>query len=77
MKLEKIFFLAHGRSNSVEQISKALAVQQFLQCSFPPFWDAAGMESALDLFSELVATVPCYRLEFLPDKRIVEELKNA
>jgi hypothetical protein len=76
VKLERIFFLAHGRSNSVEQISKAQSVQHLLQCSFPPFWDAVGMGSAVDLFSELVSTVPCYRLEFFPDRRVVADIKT-
>ena len=53
------------------------SVQQFLACSFPPFWDADGMGAALDLFCELASTVPCYRLGFLPDSRVMEVIINA
>ena len=34
------------------------------------------MASVLDLFDELTSVIPCYRLDFLPDKRVVEELKQ-
>jgi hypothetical protein len=49
-----------------------VTVQQLLQCSFPPFWEAAGMEYTLELFSELSAAVPCYQLDFKPDRSAID-----
>jgi hypothetical protein len=40
---------------------------EFLKCSFPPYWDAPGMESAMEIFEELATRVSCCELSFKPD----------
>ena len=72
VKLKKMFFLRHAAENEVHPLNGAETVQQLLQCSFPPFWDVQGMEFALELFSQLAAMVPCYRLDFKPDRSAIE-----
>ena len=67
VKLERIFFLGHGRKNAVADLQGAGAMLQFLQCSFPPYWDAPGMESAMEIFEELATRVTCHELAFKPD----------
>ncbi len=71
-RLDHIFFIRHGRENSISKSNKAHSVTQFLKCSFPPFWDAAGMDYSMDLFSDLAAAVPCRALSFKPDRSIIE-----
>ena len=75
-KLKNIFFLRHGVKNSLRSLAATESVMQLLQCSFPPFWDAAGMEYTLGLFDELTTRVPCYELEFEPDKRVIDLIKR-
>jgi hypothetical protein len=70
--LKKMFFLRHGAKNKIHPLNGAASVHQLLQCSFPPFWDAKGMEFALELFSELSAAVPCYQLDFKPDRSVLD-----
>ncbi|MBT8331708.1 MAG: hypothetical protein KJP06_05200 [Deltaproteobacteria bacterium] len=71
VKLEKIFFLRHASRNKIHEVAGASSVTQFLKCSFPPYWDAAGMEFAMQFFSELAASVPCQMLAFKPDKHVI------
>jgi hypothetical protein len=74
--LERIFFLNHARENKVEGIKGVDAASKLLVCSFPTFWDKKGMESTLGFIDELVREVPCYRFNFLPDKRIIDFVRN-
>jgi hypothetical protein len=76
VKLENIFFLRHGRKNAIETLSGSESVLKLLQCSFPPYWDAAGMEYTLRFFEKLSKRVPCHELEFEPDKRVIEFVKR-
>ena len=71
VKLDQIFFIKHSKENSISKINNAHSVTQFLKCAFPPFWDAAGMEYSMDVFSDLAATVPCRMLSFKPDSSII------
>jgi hypothetical protein len=74
VKLEKIFFLHHGQANKIFQMNGAAPVQNMVTCSFPPFWDAKGMNFTLDLFSELATAVPCCQLDFKPDRSAIDFL---
>jgi hypothetical protein len=75
--LDKIFFIRHGDANSIRKINGAEAVQHLLTCSFPPYWDSAGMNFTLEFFSQMAAVVPCYELFFKPDMRVVELIKKV
>lgn len=71
-RLEQIFFIQHGQTNSISKSTQAQSVTQFLKCAFPPFWDAAGMEYSMDVFSDLSASVSCRMLSFKADSSIVD-----
>ena len=72
VKLDQIYFINHAGENSIIKSTNAQSVTQFLQCSFPPFWDVAGMEYSMDVFSELAEATPCHMLSFKPDNSIIE-----
>jgi hypothetical protein len=72
VKLDQIFFIKHAKENSILRSNNAQSVTQLLQCSFPPFWDVAGMEYSMDVFSDLAAAITCRMLSFKPDSSIVE-----
>jgi hypothetical protein len=76
IRLEKIFFLHHGQKNTVQSLSVAGSVQKLLQCSFPPYWDAAGMEYTVGFFEQLATRVPSHELTFEPDARVINFLMN-
>ena len=75
VKLERIYFIQHGAANSAHKMRGAEPVQNLLTCSFPPYWDAGGMEFIMDFFSNLTETVPCYELYFKPDTGVVDYVK--
>lgn len=72
VKLEKIFFLHHGQENEIRKLNGAAPVQNMVTCSFPPFWDAKGMNFTLDFFSELATVVSCCELDFKPDRSAID-----
>jgi len=74
--LDKIFFIRHGDANSVRRMKGAEAVQSLLTCSFPPYWDSAGMNFTLEFFSQLAAAVPCCELFFKPDSSVIDLIKT-
>lgn len=69
--VEKIFFLSHGEANTVRHLEGTAAVSGLLTRSFPPLWDAAGMHFTLGFCTELVESVACYELGFVPDGNIL------
>jgi hypothetical protein len=73
--LEKIFFLRHAGENQARRVGGVTAASMLLARSFPPLWDATGMEFSLDLSARLVEAVPCYELGFVPDGRVVEYVR--
>lgn len=76
VQLEKIFFLRHGQKNTIQPLSAAAVVLRLLQCAFPPFWDTAGMESALALFEVLATRIACNELAFRPDDGAIEFIEG-
>jgi hypothetical protein len=77
--LEKIFFLKHGKKNSIKKIALTEATSHLIVCSFPTFWDKKGMEFTLKFCAELAEKIPCYELGFVPDKDMldfVEEVRS-
>jgi hypothetical protein len=70
--LEKIFFLSHARVNSIYCFEGTAAASRLLTRSFPPLWHEEGMNFTLDFCAQVVSHVPCYELDFVPDKDIVD-----
>ena len=75
-KLEQIFFIQHGQTNSISNSTKAHSVAQFLKCSFPTFWDAEGLEYSMDVFSDLAASVSCRTLSSKADSSIIDYVNS-
>ena len=76
VRLEQIFFLGHGRKNALRDLTGADAMLQFLKCSFPPFWDAPGVESTMEIFEELPTRLSCRELSFKPDESAIEFVRG-
>lgn len=75
--IEKIFFLRHAQSNYLKIIPPAQAAARLLNHSLAVFWNKQNMESALVLYSELLKNMPCYELGFVPDKTVLDFIKNT
>jgi hypothetical protein len=75
--LERMFFIRHGTENVRTPLRPSLSVRELLCCSFPPFWDAAGMQAALGLLVDLATAVPCEELHIVPDPAVIDFLQGS
>lgn len=76
LPIRKIFFLHHDEKNLAVPRKGAEAVSMLLTRSFPPLWDQKGMDYTLGLLDRMASKLPCYELHFLPDKRIIDFVRN-
>ena len=74
--LHKIFFIKHGKENSLQKISTLDAANRLMVRCFPTFWHKEGMEFALDFCSRIASEVECYEFGFVPDNTSVELIKE-
>lgn len=74
--VERVFFLGHGRENSIKEIKGIDPVSRLITCSFLPHWDPQGMAFSMDFFTDLAAHVPCSEFTFKPDKSAIELVKE-
>jgi len=76
MPISKIFFLRKGERNSAVRKEDNEAVSMLLTRGFFPFWDKEGMGNNVSLCHALVSKIPCYELTFVPDRDIIEFVRN-
>ena len=69
--LAQVFLLRHAAANAVLPISGVEATARLFSCTFPTFHDRVGLAFTVGCCEELVRTVPCAELGFVPDDRIV------
>jgi hypothetical protein len=73
--LEKIFFLRHAKENKIVPKSGVAAASMLFTRCFPAFWDQAGIDFTLNLCGQIVTSVPCYELGFVPDESVVDFIR--
>lgn len=76
LPIRKIFFLGRGEKNSAVPRKSVEAVSMLLTRSFPPLWDQKGMDYTLGLLDRMASKLPCYELDFLPDKKIIDFVRK-
>lgn len=74
--LERVFIIEHGAENAVTQLRSSSAVAQLIARSFPTHWSPTGMEHALRFLTEMSHSVPCAKLQFVPDKAVVKFVRG-
>ena len=75
--LSAIYFLAHASRNSATSMSAASAAARLFACSFPPFYDQAGIEFTLALLADIMRRVPAFELKFVPDPQVTRFVRAA
>ena len=70
--LTRIYYLQHGDKNELLPQRAAQAVGRLFACCFPLFYSPGALDFTLAFFEEVVITVPCFELRFLPDQRVIE-----
>ena len=74
--VQKIFFLRHGKRNSAVLKEGGEAVSMLLTRCFPPFWDKKGMDYTVRLCHLIADKIPCCELNFVPDGKIIDFVRN-
>lgn len=74
--LKKIYFLKHSKKNKIKPLDNIQATTKLLATSFSTFWDKKGMSFTLEFCAELAKEIPCYELGFIPDKSMVDFVKD-
>ena len=70
--LDSIFFLHHAPRNAVAIKHPIDALSSLVNLSFPLFYERKLLDFTVGFLGDLVAQVPCYDLEFLPDARVLD-----
>jgi hypothetical protein len=70
-RLDRVFFLRHGRKNGLTAVPAASTVARMFVCGFTPFHDAAGLDFSLGFLGDVARRVRCDELAFLPDRSAV------
>ena len=74
--LSAVMILEHGENNAVTALRVAVATAELVARSFPPFYDPEGVASTLQVLDGTVDSVPCFRLRFMPDSRVIEFVRQ-
>jgi|GEM_PF-398522 len=74
--IQELFFLRHGRRNSAVPKEGEKAVSMLLTRCFPPFWDKKGTDYTIGFCHLIARKIPIYELNFVPDKKIINFVRN-
>ncbi len=75
--LTRIYFLEKGSKNELILLRDPVALGRLLTCSFIPFYSKPGLAFSLEFFEEVVKSVPCCELRFLPERSTVDFIQDG
>jgi hypothetical protein len=79
-RIERLFVIEHApeppADNEITRLNGTIAVGEIMARSFLPFHDPVALENTMSFLQEIVAFLPCYRLEFRPDSTAVEAVRR-
>jgi hypothetical protein len=79
-RIERLFVIEHApeptADNEITRLNGTIAVGEIMARSFLPFYDPVALENTMSFLQEIVAFLPCYRLEFRPDSTAVEAVRR-
>lgn len=70
--LTQIFFIQHAKNNMIKKISPMDSLSRLMRCIFGTFWDKKGMSVTLKLCCDMVSSIPCFELGFVPDAKVIK-----
>jgi hypothetical protein len=75
--LKEVFFIEHGKETECVAVTEIEAISRLMSQAFLPVWDKTKMQLVLDTCVNLVHSVSCYRLSFVPDEGVVKFLRRV
>lgn len=76
VRLDRLFFLRQGSTNSIRPLSSGEATANPMTCCFATFWNLEGMAFTLSFLDEMATSVPCYELTFCKDHSMVDFVRQ-
>jgi hypothetical protein len=74
--LKQIYFINHGRKNSLKPKAGAEAAALLFSCSFPVFYSPDGLEFTVDFYGRIANTISCNELSVVPNREIVDFVRR-
>ncbi len=74
--LDRLFFIYHASGNTAQSISKKEAFNNLYPVLFPTFWDKGYLENMVSFCQNLVKAIPCFRLGFVNNKKVIEFVRK-
>lgn len=65
--LDRICFLRHAPRNQMTSLGATESIARLFSCTFPPFYDAAGLDDVLGSLERIAARCRSVELGFVPD----------
>ncbi len=75
--LKQIYFIHHGRKNSLKPLSAIDAAAALFSRSFPLFYSPDGLKFTLDFYGRVANAVPCNKLGVVPDRDVVSFIRES
>jgi hypothetical protein len=75
--LERIFIIEHGHKNIMIQLKEAAAVSHVMANCIQHTWNNTVISRLAETISEMCNIIPVYRLQFMPDKNIIEHILKS
>ncbi len=75
--LAGVYLLRHGATSELVPQRHSEAVARLVACSFPPFYSSSGMDFVLAFFDQVVNSVPCQELRFVPDQQTLALIRSS
>ena len=75
-QLRHIFFIHHGRRNSLKPKIGAESAALLFSSSFPVFYSPEALEFTIQFYGNVVKTVPCSKLSVVPNFEIIDFIRQ-
>ena len=75
-QLKRIYFIYHGRQNSLNPITGAEAASHLFSCSFPVYYSPEGLGFTIDFYGTVAKTVPCSKLGIVPTHEVIDLIRG-
>jgi hypothetical protein len=74
--IHAIYLISHGTENRSVRITGAEAVSRVMANCIHQAWGREIISGLLESVSTMCSNVPVYKLSFLPDLKIIDEILN-
>jgi hypothetical protein len=75
-KIDAVFFIEHGVSNSIVQLKPMDAITALVSNSFYGSWDRSYTEANIGVSESVAGSIGCFTLSFVPDRTAVDAVRE-